>query len=112
MLLFRFFVNEGASVLIYKGMSTDVSPAPSNPSPAPVTLPLPQDVPTLHAMILELLEALEKSQHDCAGLQQRLDQLCAGCTAPRRSVSIPTNRGCCRSWQALRSGKSRCLPRR
>jgi len=62
-------------VLVYKSMSTDVSFAPSNPSPSPATPPLPDDVATLHAMIVELLEALQQSQHACAGLQQRLDQL-------------------------------------
>ncbi|HMC88668.1 MAG TPA: IS66 family transposase, partial [Gemmataceae bacterium] len=62
-------------MLVYKSMSTDVSFAPLNPSVSPATPPLPDDVATLHAMIVELLEALQQSQHECAGLQQRLDQL-------------------------------------
>ncbi len=37
--------------------------------------PLPDDVPTLHAMIRELLEALRKEQHQREGIQQRLDLL-------------------------------------
>ena len=62
-------------MLVYKSMSTDVSFAPLNPSLSPATPPLPDDVATLHAMIVELLEALQQSQHECAGLQQRLEQL-------------------------------------
>jgi transposase len=71
----QFFVNKGASVLVSKGMSTDVSLVPSSPCPNPVPPPLPQDVPTLHALIRELVDALQQSQQACAGLQQRLDQL-------------------------------------
>jgi transposase len=57
-------------------MSTDVS-VPSSRSPArPITTPpLPTDLATCQAMIVELLDALQKSQHERAGLQQRLDQL-------------------------------------
>jgi transposase len=36
---------------------------------------LPDDVPTLQAMIRELLDALKKSRHECEGMQQRLDLL-------------------------------------
>jgi transposase len=36
---------------------------------------LPDDVPTLQAMIRELLDALKKSQHEREGIQQRLDLL-------------------------------------
>jgi len=36
---------------------------------------LPDDVPALQAMIVELLDALKKSRHEREGLQQRLDQL-------------------------------------
>jgi transposase len=36
---------------------------------------LPDDVPTLHAMIRELLDALKKEQHEREGVQQRLDLL-------------------------------------
>lgn len=39
------------------------------------TAALPDDVPTLHAMIRELLDALHKSQHEREGIQQRLDLL-------------------------------------
>jgi transposase len=57
-------------------MNTDVSvctPVPvANQNTPP---PLPSDVPTLQAMILELLDALKKTQHDRDGLQYRLDQL-------------------------------------
>jgi transposase len=37
--------------------------------------PLPDDVLTLQAMIRELLDALKKKQHECEGVQQRLDLL-------------------------------------
>jgi transposase len=37
--------------------------------------PLPRDIPTLHAMIAELVEALNKAQREREGLQQRIDQL-------------------------------------
>src|SRR5262245_39688166 len=37
--------------------------------------PLPDDPAVLKQMILELLDELKKSQHECEGLQQRLDQL-------------------------------------
>jgi len=57
-------------------MSTDVPAITSDSSAPPVALPpLPSDVPTLQAMIVELLDALKKSQHEREGLQQRLDQL-------------------------------------
>jgi transposase len=36
---------------------------------------LPDDVPTLQAMIRELLDALKKEQHEREGIQQRLDLL-------------------------------------
>jgi hypothetical protein len=36
---------------------------------------LPDDPVVLKRMIIELVEALKKSQHDCAGLHHRLDQL-------------------------------------
>jgi len=36
---------------------------------------LPHDVPTLHALIHELLDALQKEQHANEGLRHRLDQL-------------------------------------
>jgi transposase len=56
-------------------MSTDVlndtSPAANRATPPP----LPNDVPTLHAMIVELLDALKKEQREREGLQQRLDLL-------------------------------------
>ena len=57
-------------------MSTDVFVDPSTAAAnSTTTPPLPNDVPTLHAMIAELLDALKKSQHEREGLQQRLDQL-------------------------------------
>src|SRR5262249_4643513 len=57
-------------------MSTDVVVDTSTAAAAPVpSPPLPSDIPTLHAMIVELLDALKKSQHEREGLQQRLDQL-------------------------------------
>jgi transposase len=56
-------------------MSTDV-PVHTSGSPRPqAPPPLPTDVPVLHAMIAELLAALQKAQHDCDGLRQRLDLL-------------------------------------
>jgi len=58
-------------------MSTDVFVEPPTAAANATTPPppLPNDVPTLHAMIAELLGALSKSQHELAGVQQRLDQL-------------------------------------
>jgi transposase len=56
-------------------MSTDVVVNPSPAVAGPVTPPLPDDPAVLKHMILELLDALHKSQHECEGLQQRLDQL-------------------------------------
>jgi len=56
-------------------MSTDVPVHTSDAAAKPVTPPLPKDLATCHAMIAELLEALEKAQHDCEGLRHRLDQL-------------------------------------
>jgi transposase len=68
-------VNDLTSVLVSNGMSTDVSVVTSGAPANQAAPPLPTDVPVLHAMILELLEALKKSQHDCEGLQQRIDLL-------------------------------------
>ena len=57
-------------------MSTDVVIDPSTAAATPATPPpLPDDPALLKQMILELLDALKKSQHECEGLQQRLDQL-------------------------------------
>src|SRR5262249_29150798 len=56
-------------------MSTDVSVLPSTVAASSVMPPLPDDPAALKQMILELLDALKKSQHECEGLQQRLDQL-------------------------------------
>jgi transposase len=57
-------------------MSTDLSPdtsaAVANPSTPPL---LPDDPAVLKQMIVELLDALKQSRHECEGLQQRLDQL-------------------------------------
>jgi transposase len=74
-LSFDFFVNSGASVLVYQGMSTDVSVNTPSDSVTPNTPPLPNDIPTLHAMIAELIESLNRSERDREGLQQRIDQL-------------------------------------
>jgi transposase len=71
-----FFARLFAGVGVSSGMSTDVPVVTSVPvanSAAPSSLP--SDVPTLQAMILELLDALKKTQHDRDGLQHRLDQL-------------------------------------
>jgi transposase len=56
-------------------MSTDVSVCTSVAANQTTSPPLPSDVPTLHAMILELLSALKKEQHEREGLQNRLDQV-------------------------------------
>lgn len=59
-------------------MSTDLAVAGSASAPSPTAAPpppLPSDVPTLQAMVVELLEALTKEQREREGLQQRLDQL-------------------------------------
>src|SRR5216684_1261819 len=57
-------------------MSTDV-PVNTSSSPVPAITPprLPDDLGVCHAMIAELVDALQKSQRECLGLQQRLDQL-------------------------------------
>ncbi len=44
-------------------------------SSSTIDLPLPEDVPTLQALIRELLDALKKEQHEREGVQQRLDLL-------------------------------------
>jgi transposase len=60
-------------------MSTDVSVGTPSGTPSgsstPTTPPLPNDIATLHAMIAELIEALNWSERDREGLQQRIDQL-------------------------------------
>src|SRR5215472_16326310 len=56
-------------------MSTDVPVCTSVAANQTTSPPLPSDVPTLHAMILELLSALKKEQHEREGLQNRLDQV-------------------------------------
>ncbi len=62
-------------MLVQEGMSTDVVIAtPSCPLHSAMP-PLPDDVAACHALIVELLDALKKSQHDCDGLRHRLDQL-------------------------------------
>ena len=44
-------------------------------SSSTIDLPLPEHVPTLQALIRELLDALKKEQHEREGVQQRLDLL-------------------------------------
>jgi len=56
-------------------MSTDVAGITSTAANSVTPPPLPDDVPALQAMIVELLDALKKSRHEREGLQQRLDQL-------------------------------------
>jgi transposase len=56
-------------------MSTDVLTCTSASAASDTLPPLPTHVPTLQAMIIELLEALKKAQHDNEGLRHRLDQL-------------------------------------
>ncbi len=57
-------------------MNTERSNSTRNTTPTPVDdTPLPSDVLTLQAMIRELLDALKKKQHECEGVQQRLDLL-------------------------------------
>lgn len=55
------------------------SPTAQAPTSAAIELdespPLPADVPVLHAMIRELIEALQKATHERDGVQQRLDLL-------------------------------------
>jgi transposase len=50
---------------------------PEAPVPSTVNedTPLPDDVPTLHALVRELLDSLKKTRQDCVGLQQRLELL-------------------------------------
>jgi len=54
---------------------------PSCPNHASV--PLPNDVPALQAMIRELIETLKKANRDRAGLQERLDLLLRKLFGPR-----------------------------
>src|SRR5271154_509409 len=57
-------------------MSTDVPlPAATAATGSVTSPPLPDDLAVCQRMILELLEALKKEQHEREGLQQRLDQL-------------------------------------
>jgi transposase len=56
-------------------MSTDVSLPPLAAPVSPGPPPLPDDPALLKQMIAELLDALQKSQRTCEGLQQRLDQV-------------------------------------
>jgi transposase len=56
-------------------MSTDVPAATAESTTSQPPPPLPNDIPTLQAMIAELLDALQKEQREREGLQQRLDQL-------------------------------------
>jgi transposase len=57
-------------------MSTEPSNSTLPPSPTRSDdLALPDDVPTLKAMIRELVIALHQSQHDYAGVRERLDLL-------------------------------------
>jgi transposase len=44
-------------------------------SPSMVDALLPNDLSVCHTMIRELVDALKKSQHECEGVQQRLDLL-------------------------------------
>jgi transposase len=70
-----FSVNDRWSVLVQEGMSTDLSLGNGNPPAEPSPPPLPTDVSTLHAMIAELLDALQKAHHECGGLRHRIEQL-------------------------------------
>lgn len=57
-------------------MSTDVAfLSASAAAPSATTPPLPDDVPTLQAMIVELLAALRAERQERQGVQQRLEQL-------------------------------------
>ena len=57
-------------------MNTERSNSILDTPPTPlVHALLPDDVPTLQAMIRELLDAFKKKQHECEGVQQRLDLL-------------------------------------
>jgi transposase len=57
-------------------MSTDVVLDPStSPPPLAAPPPLPDDLALCQQMIVELLAALQQSQHECEGLRHRLDQL-------------------------------------
>src|SRR3989442_8336233 len=56
-------------------MSTDVSVDPSASPATPDLPPLPDDLNVCQRMIVELLDALRQSQHECDGLRHRLDQL-------------------------------------
>jgi len=71
-------------VFVFKDMSTDV-PVDTSGSPhgQATSAPLPKDVPVLQAMIRELLQALQQSQHECAGLRHRLDLLLRRLYGPR-----------------------------
>jgi transposase len=53
-------------------------------------LSLPDDVPTLQAMIRELLDALKQSQHECEGVQQRLDLLLRKLYGPKAERFDPS----------------------
>ena len=57
-------------------MSTERSNSILNATPTRIDeLTLPDDLDLCHAMIRELVIALHQSQHDCAGVRERLDLL-------------------------------------
>jgi len=56
-------------------MSTERSNSTLDLPPTRSDSPLPDDVPTLQAMIRELAAALHQSHHACAGLRERIDAL-------------------------------------
>jgi transposase len=61
---------------VYSYMNTERSNSTLNPTPTGIDdASLPSDVPTLKAMIRELVDALKKEQHEREGIQQRLDLL-------------------------------------
>ena len=57
-------------------MNTERSNSTLDPTATSIDdLPLPSDIPTLQAMIRELLVVLKNEKHEREGLQQRLDLL-------------------------------------
>ncbi len=76
MLFFDNFLQQIASVLVYKNMmSTDVPVVTVTATTSQGVPPLPDDPAVLKRMIVELLAALKESQHEREGLRQRLDLL-------------------------------------
>jgi transposase len=76
---------------VYRGMSTEVVPNPSNPL-SDATASLPNDPVILQQMIRELLDVLRQTRHENEQLQHRLDLLLRRLYGPRTERFDPNQR--------------------